>query len=1098
MKSLITLAVVLVLMAAGVVPGFGQATDGVLVGVVSDQTGGVIPNATLELQNQATGVKVTTTTSASGAYRFNNVPVGLYTITGRAGGFTEAGLKNVQVELNKTGTANLTLQVGTVATTLEVSESSTLIDTTTSQVGSTFEARQSVDLPLANQPLGVLNLSLLSAGVGSSGGYGLGEGPSIGGQRPRNNYFAIEGVDNNRKDVTGHNVNVPNEAVESFTILQNQFSAEFGQSNGGQFNTVIRGGTNEIHGSGFEYLQNKKLNANDENLARQGIGCSAPSCQTKPRYDQNEFGGAIGGPIIKNKLFAYGLYEYNPIGQAPSPSSATFAPTAAGYATLSGLSGISQTNLGVMKQYLPPAPSASDTVKVNGATIPIGAFPINAPNFQNNTNWLVSVDYNISARDSLRARYISNKRTGFSPEALSTLPSFYTQRPITGKLFTLSEYHTFGPHLTNEFRANYNRYNDSIPSGPTDYYGRGDFTFPGLDMFPNITIADMSLQLGPYDQGPSSTILNTYQAVDNMIWTKGRNTVKFGGDFHKYIAPQNFIQRVRGDYGYGTLQQYLNDLTPDELAERNIGGVPYSGNQINFYWFVNDEFHLRRNLTVNVGVRYEYKGITASDKLHSLNALSNVPGLITFKAPEAQKRNFAPRLGIAYSPGRSGLTSVRAGFGIGYDVLFDNFGLNATPPQISSTVDANITSNAPDFLKKGGIKSALGPTPTLSVAEARAATSAHLPDQLLPYSISWNLGVSHVWHRDYVFEVRYLGTKGVHLYTQNRLNIIAPVTATRNLPTYLQRPSQATLDSLPLTLDGLRAISNIKPEYDANGLNGNNIVEFTSRGNSTYHGLAMEATRRFSNSLMFKGAYTWSHSIDDSSADLFSTYIAPRRPQDFQDMTSEKSTSLLDHRQRFSFTWIYDTPWYRQNSNWFKKNLIGNYTLSGTYQVESAQFGTVQSGVDSNLNGDSAGDRTIINSSGNFSKGSGVTALTNSAGKTVGYLANDPSAGYIVAGVGAYPNGGRETLPLRGGNNWDVSVAKKFNVTERVKFEFRASFYNFFNHPQYTPGYVSNVQFSSKTDNRNNFLPNSPLFNRPDLAYLSHARQIWLAGRVTF
>ncbi len=384
------------------------------------------------------------------------------------------------------------------------------------------------------------------------------------------------------------------------------------------------------------------------------------------------------------------------------------------------------------------------------------------------------------------------------------------------------------------------------------------------------------------------------------------------------------------------------------------------------------------------------------------------------------------------------------------------------------------------------------------MAEARAATSAHLPDQLLPYSISWNLGVSHVWHRDYVFEVRYLGTKGVHLYTQNRLNIIAPVTATRNLPTYLQRPSQATLDSLPLTLNDLRAISNIKPEYDANGLNGNNIVEFTSRGNSTYHGLAMEATRRFSNSLMFKGAYTWSHSIDDSSADLFSTYIAPRRPQDFQDMTSEKSTSLLDHRQRFSFTWIYDTPWYRQNSNWFKKNLIGNYTLSGTYQVESPQMGTVQSGVDSNLNGDSAGDRTIINSSGNFSKGSGVTALTNSAGKTVGYLANDPSAGYIVAGVGAYPNGGRETLPLRGGNNWDVSVAKKFNVTERVKFEFRASFYNFFNHPQYTPGYVSNVQFSSKTDNRNNFLPNSPLFNRPDLAYFSHARQIWLAGRVTF
>jgi hypothetical protein len=639
---------------------------------------------------------------------------------------------------------------------------------------------------------------------------------------------------------------------------------------------------------------------------------------------------------------------------------------------------------------------------------------------------------------------------------------------------------------------NYNRYNDSIPDG------HEQFQFPGLDIFPNITIEeDLVVQIGPFDGSPQSGIINTYQVVDNMIWTRGKHTLKFGADFHKYIAPQFFSQRVRGDYGYSNLQQYLNDLTPDVIAQRNISAAPYAGNQINFYWFVNDEIRLKSNLTVNLGLRYEYKGIAADDKLHALNALSSVPGLITFKAPEAQKRNFAPRVGLAYSPGRSGLTSIRAGFGLGYDVLFDNFGLNAKPPQSETTTDFDINSNAPNFLRNGGIKS-IGTPPQFTVAEARAATSAHIPDQLLPYAISWNIGASHVWHRDYVFEARYLGTKGVHLFTQNRLNIIPRVTADRNLPTYLQRPSQASLDALPLTLTQLQAASFYKPEYAANGFNQNAIVEFTSRGNSTYHGLALEATKRFSNDLLFKGAYTWSHNIDDSSADLFSTYIAPRRPQDFQDLSQERSTSLLDHRQRFTFTWIYDTPWFRGDTNWFKKNLIGNYSVSGTYQVESPQYATVQSNVDANLNNDSAGDRAIINAAGDPGKGSAVTALRNSSNQIVGYLANDPSARYIVAGAGAYANGGRMTLPLAGINNWDVSVMKKFNITEAKKVEIRANFFNFFNNSQFTPGYISNVQSKQKIDNRNNFIPGNASFNRPDLAYSSHAREITLAARFTF
>lgn len=208
-----------------------------------------MPNASLELENMATGVRSTGRTGGDGTYRFNNVLVGRYRLTATAAGFAPAALQNINIELNKTATANLTLQVGGVQTTVSVAESAALIDTTTAQIASTYERGQAINIPIVGRLSGILNLSLLSAGVASSGGYGLGEGPSVGGQRPRQNNFTIEGVDNNRKDVTGNTVEVPKEAVEQFSFLQNQFSAEFGHSTGGQFNTVVRGGANEVHGT---------------------------------------------------------------------------------------------------------------------------------------------------------------------------------------------------------------------------------------------------------------------------------------------------------------------------------------------------------------------------------------------------------------------------------------------------------------------------------------------------------------------------------------------------------------------------------------------------------------------------------------------------------------------------------------------------------------------------------------------------------------------------------------------------------------------------------------------------------------------------------
>ena len=291
---------------------FAQSVSGDLMGTIFDASGAGIPNATVVGKNDATGVESTTKSAATGEYHLSNLPAGTYTLTVTAPGFTKAQLRAVAVTLNKTATTNFKLDVGTNVETVEVSAAAATIDTTTASVQTSFETRTLTDLPTASGGSGVINLSLLNAGVGSSGAVGLGSGPSVGGQRPRNNNFTIEGIDNNSGSVTGPLVTVPNDAVAEFSVQQNQISPEFGHSSGGQFNQVVKSGGNELHGEAYEYLQNRNLNAADNQSALNGD-------ELHPRYDNNRFGGALGGPVKKNKMFFYGLYEYNPIGTSSTP-----------------------------------------------------------------------------------------------------------------------------------------------------------------------------------------------------------------------------------------------------------------------------------------------------------------------------------------------------------------------------------------------------------------------------------------------------------------------------------------------------------------------------------------------------------------------------------------------------------------------------------------------------------------------------------------------------------------------------------------------------------------------------------------------------------
>jgi hypothetical protein len=1109
-----------VLMLFVTAASYGQTTSGDLVGVVKDTSGAVILNATVRITNEETGVSSATQTGTSGQYHASNLLPGKYDIVVSATGFQPHTLRAVAVELNKTVTSDITLTVG-ISATVEVSaESGVVLDTTTTNLTTSFSNAELSDLPTSSiggaGQSGVLNVSLLSPGVASSGGLGIGIGPSVGGQRPRNNNFELEGIDNNNKAVTGPLVYVPNDAVGSFTLITNQFSPEFGHSSGGQFDTTIVSGTNKYHGKIYEYFQNRNLNA------ASGIaGGKIPN----PKYDNNRYGAQVGGPVLKDKLFFFANFERNTIGQ--NASGYVCVPTAAGIATLNSLSSsFSTVNL---QQYLKYSPAANYlgggqvnadndnacgnqssgmqyltvTDKLgNSQNVALGNYLINAaaPTLFNALT--TSGDYNISSKDSLRLRYVYNDQTSTDTSTGISLPVFYTSEPYKFHLVAISEFHTFTPNLTNEFRIGFNRFSNTL--------GAGNFSFPGLDSFPTFQFYDQGfITVGPDGNAPQFTIQNLYQLSDNVSYVKGNHTFKIGFDGRKYISPQGFTQRARGDYEYNNLDQYLHDLAPDQdgFAERSSGNQTFYGDQTALYGYGNDTWRVSPKIIINAGLRYEFTSVPTGERAQQLNAAASVPGLVTFNAPQPAYTSFAPRFGINYSPDEK--TSIRAGFGIGYDVLFDNLGTLSFPPQYSSTEDVGSPGfadyNSPNFLKNGGLPAATGagisvyPSTPAGLAAQRADTSAYIPNQVLPYSETYTLTVQRTIGSAYTAEIGYVGTRGIHLPTQDQINVQPRVTSANKLFTKAGSTVLQAAGSSATTLAAISSLSNIVPTWKSAGFTGK-ITSYQPYSSSNYNGMVANLTRRFQKGLQLNLSYTWSKTMDDATDEVFATVLTPRRAQNSQCIACDYSRSALDRTHRVSFEVLYDVQPFKQSYNFLLKNIVGNWLVSPIYTYESPEYATVLSGVNSNMNGDSGAaiDRTIINPNGVKGTGSGVTAVTNSAGDTIGYTATNPNAYYIQAGAGTLPTASRNTLPVRPINNIDLAVYKRLTLLERYSLEFGIQAFNVLNHAQYQPGTLDNVNGPSYTSSYNFQTVSNAFFNRPEKQFLNNARTVQLTGKINF
>ena len=1034
-----------------VTAAYGQDTGGAVTGTVLDANRAVVPGATVKLTSKKRGQVLTTQTTGSGSYLFPNVPVGEYTLSIESGGFATA-TKDVVVSLNQTATLDATLQpAGTTNVVDVIAGGETIVQTDSSQVGKSFDTRKVEDLPINGN---ANNLAVLAPNVAPSATGLATRSAVIGGVRPRGNTFNIDGVDNNDASITGPAANVIQDAIEEFSLLQNNFNAEFGAGAGGQFNTITKSGTNSFHGRAFTYINSQQFNAHS----------TLEDGRDKDFFKQVRWGGAMGGPIVKNKLFFFGAYERYYLAQ-PGAVDNYFAPTAEGLNQIAALPGVSPFVVDLLRNNLTLAPTADEdsTAAVGpvlGANIPFGQVILPIPGSQAGHSFQINIDHNPNDKNQFRYRFGYDRQRVI--QAGGGGLKFNNAVAFDTRLFSANWIRTFGSNIINDLRISFRHAVDQRP-----------LVDPSVTNFPNLTVLSLNLALGPNGNLPQGTpVDDNYQVYDTLTMVRGNHTLKFGGEMRRLIFTSSFLPRARGDYWYTTLDVLLQDQLPDFVDKRGVGSPNFTGNRFLWFGFGQDDWKIRNDLTLNFGLRYEYSTLPRDASSQELNSISSVPGVIEFNRPKTDKNNFAPRLGFAWSPtwdnkvgrflfGKQGESSIRANFAVAYFVNFQNLLLLNLPPQFSTEITNG--GSATDFLKNGAISNILPPTNT--AAAARASTSSIIVDQTAPYTVSWALSYQRQITNDMGIEFRFLSTRSYKLPVQVQENGGIVRDQDLVIPTFFTPPTADQLAGLP-TLGAITAASptvgqRALAQYGFNQA----VTGFPPIGKSWYDGGSVSLTRRFSKDLGFTAAYTFSKTLDNSTNELNTSALNPRRPQDGFNIADEKSLSALDVPHRFVVSANYDLNIIRDPSaHSVLKWILNGWQINPVFQIQSGQPITILSGIDSNKNLDSAGDRATFNPNGDPNIGSGIQALAlvngvvtpvalGNAG-TVAYVANDPNAGYVQTGFLARSNLGRNTFRTRGFNTTDVVLIKNTRVGSegRYNFQIGAEIFDLFNQRPKTIG----------------------------------------------
>jgi len=1026
-----------------------QLTRGFISGTVQDITGAVIPEARVVITNRATNIQAETLTNNLGVYRFVGVEPGTYSVEFIKPGFATAKVEPIVVGTAQEVVLNQTLAVAAAAEIVEVVEAPPGVELAkaTASIERKLDARIIENIPLTGYFRDVNAVAVLAPTATRAPGS---TGIAVNGQRARNNNFMIDGVDNNDLSVTLANARIIPEAVAEYQVQTSAYSAEFGRNSGAQISVITRSGTNQLHGSVWDYYRANWMEPVSLLNKRANIFST-------PRFVQNQAGGSLGGPIVKNRTFYFGLLETNRRREAADArnASAIVIPTPQGYADLAkvplGPDQTPQSRQAVLDalSFLPDVHreiSRYDdlrTVNINGVPIQVGTARIplaNPADF-----WYVQsrVDHALTSRDSISYRNHFDKR--FQPDVVSNLgfgTRFTGAQAILSQNHALSHTRTFSPRFVNEFRAAYTRRN---------------LDFPERDTRPTVGISGF-FTIGGASNFPQGRIQNTFQWQNVSTFLFGRHSLKAGIDIRRNRLFNRAGFDSKGTWTFNNLADFLNNRA-FRLVQA-VNEATFDARQTNQYYFFQDDIRLTRDLTLNLGIRYEYSGVpfgffgAANDEV----AAVGVP-----RPVRPDKNNWAPRFGFAYSPSKmgdgwvrkllgDGQTVFRGGFGVAYDVLFYNIlTVNASnyPRVVVAQTDPPATHNLfPTLAPKQATVPPLNPL----------ATFVNSPtDTQNPTTHFWSFSIQRQFWRNYIVEVGYTGSRSYHQIRQGQTNpgLLTPQQA----ETVRQTRNSASIPSLQAR--------RLNPNW------GSRVsIEATAKGE--YHGMFVRFDRKFAHGLLVGGNYTFSANFSDNDESLAVADIvnsSPPVPQDYFNYRNEWSRSVFDRPHRFAIFYTYEIPWFSQGPlhHVLLRQLFQGWQLSGSSDWQSGQPFTIRTGVDTGGTGDARPHRPNYNPSGIFIKDP-VTANLRTFTIPIdgtGIVVTPLTAGGapLVNSWAGGGNLGRNTFRGPGFANWSASLAKTFSITERWKIQLRSDWINLWNQRNFgnpvatmnTPAFGTNV-----------------------------------------
>lgn len=1022
-RWIVCIASLSLFLALNLLPAYAQVTTGTISGMVADETGAVLPGSSVTVRSVDTGLERSLLSDDEGRYRVSNLALGSYEVTASLSGFQTSVRAGITLTIGMEAVVNFTLKVGQVSEKVTVTGEAPLVETKSGGLGDVVDQKTVTELPLNGRDLtalltlqsGTAN-STVSTGTGTNTGFG--QKVSVSGARPYDNSILMDGT-----EIKGVDATVPAgisgswlgaEAIQEFKIERNAYSAQFGSSGGGVINVVSRSGTNELHGSVYEFLRNDNLDAANYRDAHRLDASNRFVGKDKPEFKRNQFGFSMGGPIISNRTFFFGNYEGLRQRLGFTNFLRTFTAEARG-GILPGRAPVSVNPAVIPYLQLWPLPGARAQDLGDGTT----REPIALKQPTDDDFYQFRVDHQLSDADSIFVRYTRQTSERLLPEVITR----WVHRNFTySTLMTLEEKKIFSPRLLNTFRFGFSRPGigeESVEDPPTDprlhFVPQAAWRFP-LGAPPivgsvNVTgVSGVGLGRGWVDRK-----INRFQYVDDLLYNLGAHSLKFGMNWQRIQYNGDNPSRPAGEFTFGTIESFLlarpsqfrGDILP---GTDSVRGIRYSI----IGWYFQDDWSVTRRLTLNLGFRHEFYTVPTevNGKISNLRKplTDTVPTLGDPWFENPSLKSFMPRLGIAYDPTGSGKTAIRSGFGIFYNQLFPDTFEQAAFRTAPFGLETNIQG-------EGRI-----PFPAIYdfvVNQGQGQADLHLfPFDYTrnPHVLQWNLSVQREIQSNTAVTIAYAGSRGINLF--KRVNLNTPKADVVNgryfFPTTARRPN---------------------PFWD---------LVLTSRemsADSWYHGLQVAVQRRFASGLKLQGSYTFSRAIDDASQINNDFAGLAAEIAYYLDPDMRKSLAPFDVRQVFVASAVWELPFGPGKTfggSWkgLTAQLAGGWQLAGVLNSSAGTPSTITMAIRNDLR---------------------VLSIAEDPPDLVPGTSNNPvlgnpdryfeTSGFVPPPARTIGTLGRSTLIGPGLVNMDLAISKNFGITEKSHAQFRVEIFNLANRP---------------------------------------------------